>query len=253
MSRPTQSADEGILLREAHHRMMNTLTLLMALLRRDLASATISDALTRHEERTMAFAELHRLLALGAGKGEVAAEAYLGQLCRLLVRALLKPRGIRCEYTAQHGYLSGASYERLGLVVTELVTNAAKHAFDGRSDAFIRVELIHKRGFWICIVTDNGVGKVAKSNGLGSQILDELILAAGGRLRVYSSSRGTFVTVILPVYIRPAKASGRREIVPLFCFFQYGYAKVTRLFLPLATRIIRNRHLRETKAHGPAE
>ena len=41
----------------------------------------------------------------------------------------LEPRGIRCQATIGDGFLESKRCERLGLIIVELVTNAAKHAF----------------------------------------------------------------------------------------------------------------------------
>ena len=72
--------------------------------------------------------------------------------------------------------------ERLGLVIAELVTNAAKHAFHGRDDGLVRVELINRINSWVCIVSDNGIGTVMAPLGVGSKILERLVGALDGTL-----------------------------------------------------------------------
>ena len=85
--------------------------------------------------------------------------------------------------------------EQLGLVITELVTNAAKHGFRGRNEGLVRVELINKIDFWIFVVTDNGIGADMASVGIGSKIIEQLVRALGGTLVRRSGRDGTSVAV----------------------------------------------------------
>jgi two-component sensor histidine kinase len=89
--------------------------------------------------------------------------------------------------------------ERLGLVITELVTNAAKHAFHGRDDGLVRVELVNKIDSWVCIVSDNGVGTTMAPLGIGSKILKQLVGALGGTIVRKSECGDTSVVITCKV------------------------------------------------------
>jgi two-component sensor histidine kinase len=131
------ATDEFLLLREMHHRFANTLTVLTSVLRRELAlsaSPELRDSLARCEARIVAFGNLHRCLVVGAANDWISVQYYIEHLCEALSEALLKPLGVRCEVFADAGEFPGERCERLGLVITELVTNAAKHAFHGRNE-----------------------------------------------------------------------------------------------------------------------
>jgi two-component sensor histidine kinase len=198
---PGLETDESLLLRETHHRMMNTLTMLTSWLRRDLPTlntAEFRDSLARYEGRIVAFDELHRLLAVGAGDGNIELGNYIAQLGKSLAGAVLEPIGIRCEVSIEDGSLARKQCERLGLVITELVTNAAKHAFKGRGHGLIRIEMSRPSGWWRCTLFDNGTGISAGSSGMGSRILNELVGAMGGKIIARSDPDGTAVTVVLP-------------------------------------------------------
>ena len=162
-----RETDEFLLLREMHHRVANTFTILTSVLWREFArsaSPELQDSLARCEARVIAFSNLHRSLVVGAANDSVSVQCYIERLCQALSEALLKPLGIRCEVFADTGKLPSNRCQRLGLVITELVTNAAKHAFHGRDDGLVRVELINKIDSWVCIVSDNGVGDGAARN-----------------------------------------------------------------------------------------
>jgi two-component sensor histidine kinase len=114
---------------------------------------------------------------------------------KALSEAILKPLGVRCEVVADACEFPSERCERLGLVIAELVMNAAKHAFHGRDDGFVRVELINNKDSLVCIVADNGVGTGMASPGAGSKILKQLVRALGGNLVRVSGRNGTSVIV----------------------------------------------------------
>jgi two-component sensor histidine kinase len=193
-----RESDEFLLLREMHHRLANTLTVLTSMLRREFAlsaSPGLRDSLARCEARIVAFGNLHRSLLVGAANDWISVQYYIGHLCGALSEALLKPLGIRCEVSVDAGEFPGERCERLGLVIAELVTNSAKHAFHGRNDRLVRVELINRVDSWVCVVSDNGVGTGIASLGAGSKILKQLVGALGGNLVRKSGRNGTSVIV----------------------------------------------------------
>ena len=128
-----------------HHRHANTLMMLSSLLRREFALTTspdLRDLLDRYEARIVAFGNFHRSLIVGTEDDWVSVDHYVEHLCEVLSEAILKPLGIRCEVFADAGEFAGDWCERLGLVITELVTNAAKHAFQGRIVALCELRLL---------------------------------------------------------------------------------------------------------------
>ncbi len=195
---PLSAGDEFWLLREMHHRLANTFAILTSALRREFSSPTsldFQDLLTRYEARIVAFGDLHRSLLVGAADGLVSVHCYIENLCEALSEALLKPLGVRCEVFADAGQSPSERCERLGLVVAELVTNAAKYAFDGRNGGRVRVELINRGDCWVCIVSDNGDGLAMAPHGLGSRIVEQLVRSLNGTVNRRSGSNGTSVAV----------------------------------------------------------
>ena len=145
----------------------------------------------RFEARVAAFGTLHRFLAIGGQGGWCSAGTYVEQLCEALAEAILKPLGLRCEVSADEAYFPSELCELLGLIIAELVTNAAKHAFRGRCNGIVRIEFISTTDTWTCIVSDNGIGNSAPSVGVGSQILARLVRALGAELVSKSGPKGT--------------------------------------------------------------
>ena len=193
-----READEFLLLREANHRVANTLAVLAIVLRREFAKSVSSDireSFERCEARIVAFGDLHRSLVVGGSRERISIQRHMARVCEALSEALLKPLGICCEVASDAGEVPADRCERLGLIVAELVMNAAKHAFCGGAGGIVRVALVERDESLVCVVSDNGVGVDTATAGVGSDILDQLVRAIDGNIVVKSGRTGTSVFV----------------------------------------------------------
>jgi two-component sensor histidine kinase len=200
-------ADWDLVLRESLHRMKNTLTLLGVSVRRDLMRGPhddVSAALDRFEGRLVAFGKLYQLLSSDADIPTVSVEGFFEPLCGALSQAILEPAGIRCE---EDGTLPAFKCRRLALMLTELVTNSAKHAFPNKNGALVRVDIVNRDGCWFCTVADNGIGATDPLSGAGSRILEGLARSIRARIRGDAGQGGTCVTVVLPGVVRESAPS----------------------------------------------
>jgi two-component sensor histidine kinase len=198
------SRDWELVLRESHHRMKNTLTLLGASVRRDFTRAGTRDmsvAVDRLERRIVAFGRLYQLLSDNDDLAMISVEAFFESLCGALSEAVLEPAGVRCEASIESGTLPAWQCHRLALMLTELVTNAAKHAFPNKKGALIRIEVVNHEGSWLCTVTDNGIGATGPLQGAGSRILEGLARSISARMRGEAGQGGTRVTIAMPLAV----------------------------------------------------
>jgi two-component sensor histidine kinase len=196
-----QANDWELVLRESHHRMKNTLTLLGASVRRDFlrpGSMEVSVAVDRLERRLVAFGRLYQLLSDDAGRKTVSVAAFFESLCGALSEAILEPAGIRCEAAIESGVLPTSQCHRLALILAELVTNAAKHAFPNRNGGLIRIEIAYREGCWCCTVADNGTGATGPLQGTGGRILEGLARSIQARVLGDGGRGGTRVTIVMP-------------------------------------------------------
>jgi two-component sensor histidine kinase len=141
--------------------MKNTLALLGAWLRLDLASAGSADfpeAVDQFEHRILGFCKLYDFLSNEPEDDVTSVVDHIERLCGALTAAILEPTGLRCECAIQQGVLASNKCKRLGLIIAELVTNAAKHAFPDHKAGLVRVEARYRDGSWYCTVADNGIG-----------------------------------------------------------------------------------------------
>ncbi|MFB6458650.1 sensor histidine kinase [Bradyrhizobium tunisiense] len=195
-----QSRDWERVLQESHHRMKNTLTLLGASVRRDFTRAgsrDVSGAVDRFERRICAFGRLYQLLS-SSDEPSVSVATFFENLCEALSAAVLEPAGVRCEALIEGGVLPASQCHRLALMITELVTNAAKHAFPSKTGGLIRIEVVCRDGTWICTVADNGVGVTDQLRGTGSRILEGLARSIYARLNGEAGHGGTRISIEMP-------------------------------------------------------
>jgi two-component sensor histidine kinase len=88
----------------------------------------------------------------------------------------------------------------MGLIVTELVINAIKHAFpDQTTGGKITVSFAADEGDWLLSVSDNGagmpVGKKLAKPGLGTGIVEALSKQLEASVTVVEANPGTRVEV----------------------------------------------------------
>jgi two-component sensor histidine kinase len=144
-----------------------------------------------------AFGRLYGLLSNGSDRHYTSVGDYVGSLSVALAAAILEPRGIRCEATIGEGFLESKRCERLGLIIVELVTNAAKHAFPNKQPGLIHIEVLYRDECWHCTVKDSGVG-ARGARGVGGRIVEDLARSIGGHAVTHSDSDGTTITVVVP-------------------------------------------------------
>lgn len=199
-----QEDDWELVNREAHHRMKNTLMLLAASVRRDFKGGQnneLSAAVDRFERRIAAFGQLYHLLSGGEDVEAISVASFFEPLCEALSETILEPAGIRCEAAIEEGRLCATQGHRLGLIVSELVTNAVKHAFPDKEGGLIRVEVVNRKGCWRFTVTDNGRGTTGSLQGTGGRILEGLARSIGAALEYQSCPAGTRATIVVSARI----------------------------------------------------
>ena len=99
----------------------------------------------------------------------------------------------------------------LGLIVTELVINALKHAFPDDRKGKILVDYKTHASNWTLSVTDNGVGMPTKPGaakpGLGTSIIEALTKQLGASISIAGANPGTKVSIMhahVPVLVSAA-------------------------------------------------
>ncbi|WP_088345319.1 MULTISPECIES: sensor histidine kinase [Rhodomicrobium] len=189
-----------LMLREITHRVCNEYSSAIAALSLAAAQSTSSDAkavLSAAADRLFAFANVHRALQMPAEDDAADLADHLRAVCRALLRSHLDDRGIRLELAEERVELTPEQCWTVGLVVSELITNAAKHAFAERGGC-IRVEIRRAGGHIRCSVMDDGEAATGPRPGHGTQIVDGLAARLGGRVCRVFSAGGSRISLIFP-------------------------------------------------------
>lgn len=160
-------------LREAHHRIKNSFSLLHSMLR--FQEVQTSDPVARHSladagARVLALAEAHEAMgAADPGQG-VDARTHMERLARTLFEAEAPPPAmgrLDLDVDMQPLGLAPAQVAPCAIFLAEGLTNAIRHAFpDGRTGR-VRVGLRREDGHAELSVEDDGVGFPGDPAGLG--------------------------------------------------------------------------------------
>jgi chemotaxis protein methyltransferase CheR len=194
-----------LLLQETQHRINNSLQIIANILL--LKAQTVrSKELRRHlhdaHERVVSVVTVqNHLQAVGLG-ARVAIGPYLSRLCASLGHSMISDRQpITIDVQANGDDLPSGQAVRLGLITTELVINAVKHAFPDRSSGRILVNYMAVDGNWGLSIADDGVGFPAQrdehpSGGLGTGIIEVLARQLGGWIELTTGAQGTTVAIL---------------------------------------------------------
>ncbi|MCB1885259.1 MAG: PAS domain-containing protein [Geminicoccaceae bacterium] len=191
------------LLQELSHRVMNSLSIISAVVSmegRQLSDEAAKAAFERLSARVMAVAELYKSLSVSKSVEAIDAPAFLGSICEDVVRSLQDGRfPVRLDAAIDPFLISTRQAIAVGLVLNELLTNAIKYAFKGRDDGLIRVAVRHAGGAVDLSVADNGAGIDADArvdSGVGQKPIDLFSLQLDGRLTRHSDAGGTRVRLV---------------------------------------------------------
>lgn len=188
-----------LLLSEVNHRVANSLTLVASLASMQAGAtdnAATKAALNEMKVRIVAIANIHKRLYTSSDVRFVALDLYLQNLCSELLAVsgpLIKQISVQAEPAIK---MSTDRAISLGIVVTELVTNAMKYAYPEATSGEVRVGLCRlEAGRCELIVEDDGVGWQGEGtptgSGLGSRLIRSLAAALDGALTYVPSTHGT--------------------------------------------------------------
>jgi two-component sensor histidine kinase len=190
--RQAKLAERELMLRELEHRMKNNFQTVASLLQMQLRRAADEPARLALREalgRVVSISEAHRnLYAAGDDVTSVEMAVYLKELCANLADALFLGELVRLDCQVDSTALERDRAVAVGLIVNELVTNAAKHAFaDGRPGQ-IRVAFARQPAGYRLTVEDDGKGLPSDfatgRQGLGRGLVEAFTRQAGGSLTV---------------------------------------------------------------------
>lgn len=199
-----------LLLAEVNHRVANSLSLVASMVRMQsniVGDAAAKSALSETEARIFAIAFLHKRLYSSNEVGLVSLDEYLSGLLKHLETAMRdQGHGGSLRYDLDPLRLETDKTVNLGVIVTELVTNAFKYAYPStRGEVRVSLKRLPEHQVEL-LVEDDGVGRQdgapAKGTGLGSRIVNAMASAMNAEIQYLSRLPGTSARLIFS--LKPA-------------------------------------------------
>jgi two-component sensor histidine kinase len=191
-----------VLLQEMQHRVANSLQIIASILL--LKAKTVQSEETRlhlrdAHQRVMSVATVQQQLHASGLNESINIGPYLSKLCESLAASMIgerRPVSIRVNATSGRAVSSEAV--SLGLIVTELVINALKHAFPTGEEGEILVKYDTQNSGWRLSVSDTGSGEATDDpphTGLGTSIVEALAHQLNAEVHKFGGPQGTTVTI----------------------------------------------------------
>jgi len=195
--------ENALLLQEMQHRIANSLQIIASVLlqsaRRVQSSETRVHLYDAHQ-RVMSIAKLQQQLAVTEQR-DVGLRSYFTELCASISASMIRDDDqLSLDVRVDDSVTIAAVATSLGLIVTELVINALKHAFPQHRQGAITVAYRAQGAGWALSVGDNGVGlhapRARAKAGLGTSIIEALARQLDARIDVADAAPGTIISVV---------------------------------------------------------
>jgi two-component system, sensor histidine kinase PdtaS len=194
--------EKAVLLQELQHRVANSLQIIASVLiqsARKVQSEEARSHLRDAHQRVMSVASLQHQLAASA-IGDVELRPYFTALCESIGASMIRDHDqLSLDVNIDDCITTADVSVSLGLIVTELVINALKHAFPDSRAGLIKVNYRAHGPNWTLSVSDDGIGmpkNAAKAKpGLGTSIVRALAAQLHGVVKVGDANPGTAVSI----------------------------------------------------------
>lgn len=194
-----------VMLEELKHRIANSLQIIAGIILMK-ATRVESEETRAHlrdaHNRVLSIAAVQEQLHASGTVGPIDMMPYLSKLCATLATSMIGDnRQITIKVGGEGGTATSRDAESIGLIATELVMNAIKHAFPTEQrDGRIVIAYDVDGENWKLSVADNGVGrpdgKFAQSKtGLGTGIVHALAQQLGAKVETLADPAGTTVSI----------------------------------------------------------
>lgn len=190
--------EKTVLLQEIHHRVKNNLQVITSLLRMQSGNS-VSEETKKHFEgainRIMTMALVHQKMYEKDNLGEIKLGEYLNSLINDLNSSTSSEFKISFDILTSVEKVGMKSIVPLALIVTELVTNSIKHAFN-ENDKEPKIKLVigeidADSGFFTVNYSDNGKWKPNDETSFGTELIEMLTEQLEGSFDLVKEDSGT--------------------------------------------------------------
>lgn len=200
--------EKEVLLKEVHHRVKNSLQIVSSLLNlqeAQLTDVTAIEALRNSKTRIQTIGLMHQsLYQKDADLGKVNSSEYLKNILELQLEALTSKTGsprTHVQFVEQE--LSIDQAVPLGLIASEVINNALKHAYSDTEKPLLTLISNVTNGKFELQIADNGKGFESSDfrnhSSLGLEIVEALTDQLHGTMECVSTGEGTTFRFLFPI------------------------------------------------------
>jgi two-component sensor histidine kinase len=156
-----KAEDRGMQLKEIHHRIKNHLSMISSFLSIKAMEATDKECAQALEEvraRVNTVAEIHGQLYRSDDIENIDCREYINGLISSFDTSIVTNEQVHIETNIERHFCPSDKVMLLGLIVSELVSNSLKYAFEPGQEGVIRIILRHLNDEIELVVADNGCG-----------------------------------------------------------------------------------------------
>ena len=220
--------EKDMLLEEMQHRVANSLQIIASILLIKARTVQSEEARLQLEDahkRVLSVSAVQQHLHIASRNEPIEIASYLTKLCETLAQSMIgDSRPISLKVESDAGTAIAREAVSIGLIVTELVMNALKHAFPApKPGAAIVVSYKVAGNDWKLSVSDNGIGKPdlkasARSGGLGTSLVKALSRQLDAQIDIVSDTHGTAVSMTHATFKseppQPMKMKMKMNVIP---------------------------------------
>jgi two-component sensor histidine kinase len=194
-----------ILLNEIQHRIANSLQIIASIIMLKAKKVNSEESRTHLQDthkRVLSIVAVQEQLSASGVLGPIDMLPYLSRLSETLSASMIADgRPVTIKVIGEGGSAPSREAESLGLIATELIMNALKHAFPtDRIMGRIVVAYDVDGTNWKLSVADNGVGKpdgvfAQSKTGLGTGIVKALAQQLDAKVETLADPSGTTVSI----------------------------------------------------------
>jgi two-component sensor histidine kinase len=193
-------------LMEVQNRVRSDMSMIVGMIRQQTAATSVPDdyvALARRVETLQLLYEEMKLSDQQSNRDSIQMGSFISRLASAIAHSEGRP-GIRMNMQIEPLEVPIEVATRVGLVVSELLTNAFQHAFERMDSGLVEIRMSQlSAGGLRLILSDDGIGipsKVAwpSRETMGGRVITGLIEGLEGTLHLGRGAAGSFITIDVP-------------------------------------------------------
>ncbi len=198
--------ERELMIKEVYHRVKNNLAMVSSIINLQMGESEneeVLDSLNDLRSRIESISMVHAKLFQGKDLNNISLDEYITDLVGNLIDSLVYDgKTVAADISIPEVEIDFDRAVPLGIVFTELTTNALKYAFKDRETGMISITYLEKDDEVEIVFADNGIGlssdfSVEEAESLGFNLIISLVMQLNGSISV-ENKNGAVFTITLP-------------------------------------------------------